>query len=207
MALPNKNCRNRTKISHIKYDILQLFAIILVILLATFLQASAGMNSHASINSSSFKTPELQITLAPDQPVQVIESYNQWIASFVLSTDSKTLVEINAITFWPQGNLERKMLSYHQIYPIRIEIDGELAGEGSGWLKEFLYIENEVLLETPIIVSLEKPVIINVYVDLPYTYQKRFGVYVSNIETELLTNVELPIKGFLYAIRNRLGQK
>lgn len=207
MVLQNKSYRNRTKSSRIKCDILQLFAIILVILLATFLQASTGINSHAYINNSSFKTSELQITLALDQPVQVIESYNQWIASFVLSTDSETPITINTITFWPQGNLERKMLSYHQIYPIRIEIDNELVGEGSGWLKEFLYIENEVLLDAPIIVSSEEPVIVDVYVDLPSTYQKRFGVYISNIKTESLTNVELPIKGFLYAIRNRLGQK
>ena len=207
MALQNQDNQNHAKLSKIKFDVLQLLAIVLVILLSTFLQANMGSSSYASIEEPGLEAPGLRVALALDQPLKVIESYDQWIASFVLSTDNETSITINALTFWPQGNLDRKMLSYHQIYPIRVAIDGEILGEGDGWKKEFIYTENVVSLETPIIVSAEAPVTMNVYVDLPYTYQKRFGVYLSNVETELPTNVNLPVKGFMYGIHNRLGQK
>lgn len=208
MALQKKDHHRYIKLGCIKFDILQLVALLLVVLLATFLQASKGTDSYALISSnSSLGMPELQITLAPDQPVQIIEWHDQWVASFVLSTDSETPITINEITFWPLGNLDKKMLGYHQIYPMSVQVNGEVLGKGGGWFKEFLYIENVVSLDIPIIVSSEESVILDVYVGLPHTYRKRFGVYISNVETSLPTSVNVPVKGFLYAIRNRSRQK
>lgn len=189
-----------------RIDLMPVVSVALLVVIALG-QGLGGWFSSQSEAAAEVSVAAVDAYRADTQPAVVLEADDQWVASFQLSTDSPEPIRVSAITVWPRGNLSNKLLGYHTIYPIRLKVAGEVVGEGSGWYKEFIYIENLVELTQPLELIAGAPVVVDVYADLPGTYRKRFGVYLGNIQTDRPVRLNLPAQGFLYGVRDRLGRR
>jgi hypothetical protein len=181
----------------------EILAVVLVCALAIGL-GSQWMGDGIRAQTSSSGSATITAELTDEQPLQIGQLPDQWLARFKLSTTSQAEITITAITFYAEGNLRYQFTKRAGIVPLSVRQGAILLGQGSEWTVPYgLALQQVALSVAPITLTSEKPATFDVYADLSKLNGYTFGLDLGRVEASIPTD-ELSVIGRLYKIKKLL---
>lgn len=190
--------------NYFRLDGLQITAVVLVVLLSGLMVAINGADSQAMRISDIQPILTVRADLNTEQPVQILQTENQWLARFTISTESVGPIKMTGLVFVPRGTLAAQVLRAPDKYKLALTRLGEPIGKGATWIFDN-NLTQTVTLDVPFNLDLSHPLEIDVSTDLNGQQEETFGVTLIGITTVPVTSSQgLPIEGKLFEIQERL---
>lgn len=188
-----------------QFDYFQLVAVILVGFISWGLNSISVIPIKAEQISGDQSKVVLQAELATTQPSLIIQTENQWLARFQLSTESIDPIAVNGFLFYLNGTLSSQIFRYPTLYPLTVSVYGntDLSWKGETWIYEGGYIKQEVLFDESLKVSFANPIQLDIHMDLRGQYQERVGLWLGSIITDAMVN-GLPVESKLLQVQERI---
>lgn len=186
------------------FDWLQISAVVLVVAMSAALMGLVSQDQSQAISIYDLKVPAyVQVELADSQPPQIIQAENQWLARFVISTESADSVQVNSITFSARGTLMNQILHLLTQYPLTLMHQGIEIGKGETWLYDDRF-SHMVSLDQPFGLDVLHPLVVDVSTDLNNQAEETFGVTLVSIGTDSpISLYGAPVEGKLMEIQER----
>lgn len=172
-------------------------AVGLVIVLSTFLTSQLATGSIQAQTATNYT---ISAELTDDQPIKVGQFPDQWIARYLISTNSPSPVLVNSLDFYALGDLRFELTERSSLAPLSVTQDNIVIGKGSDWVSSYGAITQLVELTPSLSISKDHPATADVYVSLNQLDGYTFGVELENIIGSIPAS-NLPVAGRAYKIK------
>ena len=191
--------------THWRLDWLQVSAVVLVVAMSAFLMTAFSQSSSFASDIYNQKVPPfVQVELSDTQPNLIIQTENQWLGRFKITTDSSDPVILSNITFSPQGTLEPQIIQWLVRYPLTLTSNGVMVGIGQTWLYDDR-VTQTVSFNRQVSVDVLHPILIDVSTDLNNQVEETFGITLVEVGSNLPIDLHgAPVAGRLLEIQERL---
>ena len=183
--------------------ILEILAIILLGGTSLFLGSQwtkTELRAYTAADVAGSSGCTIAVELTDNQPQQLVQSDRQWVAQFRFSTTSPTAVAIASLVFYASGDLRFDIVKRPSLAPLSVEHQSRILGTGSEWIYNYGLLQQQIILESPLLLSKDTPVTMDIYANLFKLRDRTFGVELASVDSSIPVE-GLPLAGRLYKIK------